>query len=185
MDRCATSRKRCASPKPHSRETSAGTTPSQSSMDRSALSQNGAAWRSATSSACTSSTSPISSSRCWQPSRLARAHRCSQIQSAKAGFARYAWFQRLADPGPGATELHGIVRLEAAADVGFDVARGLANAATTWLPKTAPKRARDPRSPQNLLPIGALEQRLRVQLGDARLIRRWIQTLVAKEASYG
>ena len=107
------------------------------------------------------------------------------IQSAKAGFARYAWFQRLADPGPGATELHGIVRLEAAADVGFDVARGLANAATTWLPKTAPKRARDPRSPQNLLPIGALEQRLRVQLGDARLIRRWIQTLVAKEASYG
>ena len=107
------------------------------------------------------------------------------IQSAKAGFSRYAWFQRLAAPGPGATELHGLVRLEVSTDVGLDVARGLADAATVWLPKTAPKRARDPRSPQNLLPIGALEQRLRVQLGDARLIRRWIETLVAKEASHG
>jgi hypothetical protein len=105
------------------------------------------------------------------------------IQSAKAGFSRYAWFQRLAQPGPGATELHGLVRLEIATNVGLETARGLADAATTWLPKTAPKRARDPRSPQNLLPIGALEQRLRVQLGDARLIRRWIETLVAKEAS--
>ncbi len=107
------------------------------------------------------------------------------IRSAKAGFSRYAWFQRLTDPGPGATELHGLVRLEVAGDVGLDVARGLANAATVWLPKTIPKRARDPRSPQNLLPIGALEQRLRVQLGDARLIRRWIETLVATEALHG
>ncbi len=107
------------------------------------------------------------------------------IQSASAGFSRYAWFQRLAAPGPGATELHGLVRLEVSTDVGLAVARGLADAAAAWLPKTAPKRARDPRSPQNLLPIGALEQRLRAQLGDARLIRRWIETLVAKEALHG
>ena len=107
------------------------------------------------------------------------------IQSARAGFARYAWFQRLADPGPGATDLHGLVRLEVASNVGLDVARGLADAATVWLPRTAPTRARDPRSPQNLLPIGALEQQLRVQMGDARLVRRWIETLVAKEAAHG
>ncbi len=107
------------------------------------------------------------------------------IQTAKSGFARYSWFQRLADPGPGATEMHGIVRLEVAANVGVDAARDLANAATAWLPRTAPKRARDPRSPQNLLPIGALEQKLRVALGDARLFRRWIEALVAKEASRG
>jgi len=107
------------------------------------------------------------------------------IQTAKSGFARYSWFQRLADPGPGATEMHGIVRLEVAASVGVDAARDLANAATAWLPRTAPKRARDPRSPQNLLPIGALEQKLRVALGDARLFRRWIEALVAKEASRG
>jgi len=107
------------------------------------------------------------------------------IQAAKSGFSRYAWFQRLADPGPGATELHGLVRLEVAGDVGLDVARRLADAATIWLPRTAPKRARDPRSPQNLLPIGAIEQRMRIRLGDARLFRRWIETLVAKEASRG
>ena len=85
------------------------------------------------------------------------------IQTAKSGFARYSWFQRLAEPGLGATEMHGIVRLEVAANVGVDAARDLANAATRWLPRTAPKRARDPRSPQNLLPIGALEQKLRVR----------------------
>lgn len=107
------------------------------------------------------------------------------IQTTKSGFARYSWFQRLADPGPGATEMHGIVRLEVAANIGVDAARDLANAATAWLPRTAPKRARDPRSPQNLLPIGALEQKLRVALGDARLFRRWIEALVAKEASRG
>ena len=104
------------------------------------------------------------------------------IRSARSGFSRYAWFQRLAFPGPGATELHGLVRLEAAASVGRDIARSLANAATIWLPRIAPKRARDPRSPQNLLPIGALEQKLRARLGDPRLIRRWIEALVAKEA---
>lgn len=107
------------------------------------------------------------------------------IQTAKSGFARYSWFQRLADPGLGATEMHGIVRLEVAANVGIDAARDLANAATAWLPRTAPKRARDPRSPQNLLPIGALEQKLRVALGDARLFRRWIEALVANEVSRG
>jgi len=106
------------------------------------------------------------------------------IRTARSGFARYSWFQRLAEPGAGATDMHGIVRLEVAAAVGIDAARSLANAATRWLPHTAPSRARDPRSPQNLLPIGALERKLRVALGDARLFRRWIEALVAKEASH-
>lgn len=107
------------------------------------------------------------------------------IQTARSGFARYSWFQRLAHPGPGTTELHGIVRLEVAASVGVEAACSLADAATAWLPRTAPKRARDPRSPQNLLPIGALEQKLRAALGDARLFRRWIESLVAREATRG
>ena len=106
------------------------------------------------------------------------------IRSAKSGFSRYAWFQRLAKPAPGATELHGLVRLEVGATATLDTARELADVATEWLPRIAPHRARDPRSPQNLLPIGALEQRLRARLGDARLIRRWIETLVAREAEH-
>ena len=104
------------------------------------------------------------------------------IQSAKAGFLRYAWFQRLEAPSPGATELHGVVRLEAA-NVSPERAARLADAATVWLPRLAPTRARDPRAPQNLLPIGALEQRLRTELGEPLLFRRWIETLIAKEAS--
>ena len=106
------------------------------------------------------------------------------IRSAKSGFSRYAWFQRLAEPAPGATELHGLVRLEVGATAAIDTARQLADAAAARLPRIAPHRARDPRSPQNLLPIGALEQRLRARLGDARLIRRWIETLVAREAEH-
>ena len=107
------------------------------------------------------------------------------IRTAKAGFSRYSWFQRLAEPSLGTTELHGLVRLEVAGNVGLDIARGLADAATTWLPKAAPRRARDPRSPQNLLPIGALEQELRAQLGNTQLIRRWIEDLLAREALHG
>lgn len=104
-----------------------------------------------------------------------------KIQSAKSGFVRYAWFQRLESPFLGATEMHGVVRLETAVGE-VDRARRLADAATVWLPRLAPTRARDPRAPQNLLPIGALEQRLRAQLGEPRLSRRWIETLIAKEA---
>ena len=104
------------------------------------------------------------------------------IRGDRSGFSRYSWFQRLSDPAHGAVELHGLVRLEVGASAGADAARRLADAATAWLPGIAPQRSRDPRSPQNLLPIGALEQQLRARLGDARLIRRWIEALVAKEA---
>lgn len=107
------------------------------------------------------------------------------IQSQGSGLARFSWFQRLASPGPGASELHGLVRLEASVTLGLEMARLLADSAAHWLPKVAPSRARDPRSPQNLLPIGALERRLRVLSGDAALVRRWIEVLVAKESSHG
>jgi uncharacterized protein len=108
-----------------------------------------------------------------------------RIRPEGSGFVRYSWFQRLAEPGPGASDLHGLVRLEASAKLGLEVAKELANAATVWLPRVAPPRARDPRSPQNLLPIGALERKLRAASGDAALMRRWIETLVVQEALHG
>ncbi len=107
------------------------------------------------------------------------------IKTAKAGFDRLSWFQRLDSPGPGIAELHGIVRLEVTAKVGTLAAAKLADSATAWLPQTAPTRGRDPRSPQNLLPIGALEQKLKACMGDVQLYRRWIETLVAQEALHG
>jgi hypothetical protein len=106
------------------------------------------------------------------------------IRSRGRGFDRLAWFLRLAAVLPGESELHGLVRLEVAQSVGAPGARFLADLTTVLLPGFAPPRARDPRSPQNLLPIGALEQHLRHALGDQRLLRRWIQTLVAREATH-
>jgi hypothetical protein len=106
------------------------------------------------------------------------------IRSQGRRFNRLAWFLRLAAVLPGESELHGLVRLEVAESVGAAGARFLADLTTVLLPRFAPSRARDPRAPQNLLPIGALEQKLRHALGDQRLVRRWIQTLVAREATH-
>jgi len=100
-----------------------------------------------------------------------------------ARFARYSWFLRLARPHRIDADLAGLVRLEVAASVGKLAALRLAGACAAFLPRFAPSRGRDPRAPQNLLPIGALESHLRHLLGDPRLIRRQIQALVAAEAA--
>lgn len=96
-------------------------------------------------------------------------------------FARYSWFVRLAPPRPGDSDLAGIVRLEVSESVGLAAARRLADATARALPRFAPSRGRDPRAPQNLLPIGALESHLRRRLGDPRLIRRRLADLIALE----
>lgn len=97
-------------------------------------------------------------------------------------FGRYSWFVRLAPPGSGDSELAGLARLEVSESLGVDSARRLADATAHTLVAFAPGRGRDPRSPQNLLPIGALESQLRRLLGDARLIRRNVESLIARES---
>jgi hypothetical protein len=106
------------------------------------------------------------------------------IRAQNQRFARLAWFLRLVPVLPGESDLHALVRLEVAESVGCDRARFLADLTAVLLPRFAPSRSRDPRSPQNLLPIGALEQQLRHALGDQLLVRRWIETLVAREAMH-
>lgn len=103
---------------------------------------------------------------------------------ASRRFARYSWFLRLAWPRAADSDLAGIVRLEVSDAVGGEEARRLADATAAVLPGFAPSRSRDPRAPQNLLPIGALEAQLRRRLGDARLIRRRIESLLAREVSH-
>jgi hypothetical protein len=99
-------------------------------------------------------------------------------------FARFSWFMRLAPRGIADSDLSGIVRLEVPEVTGLEAARRLADATAALLPRFAPTRARDPRAPQNLLPIGALEGQLRRRLGDARLLRRQIESLIAQEAAH-
>ena len=101
-------------------------------------------------------------------------------------FARYSWFARIAEPKIGDSPMSGIVRLEVSAGAAdLDAARALADAAASALPQFIPTRARDPRAPQNVLPIGALESYLRRRMGDAVLLRRHIETVIRREASRG
>jgi hypothetical protein len=102
---------------------------------------------------------------------------------SRSRFARYAWFARLADPARADSSYAGVVRLEVPDAIGADAARLIADTTTAVLPRLVPSRARDPRAPQNLLPIGALESRLRHRLGDAQLVRRQIEALIAGEAT--
>jgi hypothetical protein len=99
---------------------------------------------------------------------------------APTRFARYSWFLRLATPHAADSDLAGLVRLEVSACIGKEAALRLADATALTLPRFAPGRGRDPRSPQNLLPIGALESHLRRSLGDPRLIRRKIGARLAE-----
>lgn len=98
-------------------------------------------------------------------------------------FSRYSWFVRLGPRLPIESDFTGLVRLEVSGTVGKEEAVRLADLLTTVLPRFVPSRTRDPRAPQNLVPIGALEQHLRRGLGDARLIHRRLATRLAQESA--
>jgi hypothetical protein len=96
---------------------------------------------------------------------------------------RYSWYLRLGNAGPAEHELAGIVRLECASQSGIAAAKAIANRTAALLMRFASTRARDPRSPQNLVPIGGLEAMLRHRLGDRALVRRAILAALTREAA--
>lgn len=91
------------------------------------------------------------------------------------GQDRTAWFLRIADLGAHFHTLSGIVRLEAPGVLPLAEAARLADQCALTLPRFASSPARDPRAPQNLTPVGALEDLLTRRLGD----RHWIRRLIA------
>ncbi len=95
-------------------------------------------------------------------------------------FPVLSWFLRIGTPVAGESELTGLVRVEVSERVGLAEARRLADVAAKVLPSLIPGRGRDPRAPQNLLPIGALESHLRRCMGDGRLVRRHVQSFLAR-----
>ena len=99
-------------------------------------------------------------------------------------FARYSWFIRIAERLRVESDMTGLVRLEVAEGLGVEEAIRLADLTTVTIPRFVPSRSRDPRSPQNLVPIGALETHLRRSLGDTRLIHRRLASLIARELSH-
>ncbi|MDA1010911.1 MAG: DNA double-strand break repair nuclease NurA [Chloroflexi bacterium] len=98
---------------------------------------------------------------------------------------RYSWFVRLPAPGPHVHHLGGVLRLECSSSLTVERARELADQTATLLPRLASSPVRDPRAPQNLTPVGALEGHLTHLLGDRRLIHRLLATSIADEVNGG
>ncbi|MGI5244472.1 hypothetical protein [Dactylosporangium sp. CA-139066] len=90
---------------------------------------------------------------------------------------RFAWYLRL--PGPAGAPWSGIVRAECSADLEPGAAVALAGLSAVTLPRFASQAYKDPRAPQNLVPIAGLERKLRAMLGDARLLHRALARVAA------
>lgn len=82
----------------------------------------------------------------------------------------YSWYLRL--PGRAGAPWAGIVRIECSVECTVTQAVTLADLSMVTLPRFASSPYKDPRAPQNLVPIAGLERRLRALLGDARLLHR-------------
>ncbi len=108
---------------------------------------------------------------------LAAGERTPLFLIDSAFLPRYSWYLRLADL-PGGHSWTGIVRCEVAAAIGVTRAVEVAGSTAALLPSLASERHIDPRAPQNLVPISALERELRRRMGDQNLARRALLTAV-------
>ncbi len=99
------------------------------------------------------------------------------------GQPRYSWYLRTAQLGEAYHTMTGVVRLEAPGELSLDDAVKLADETALALPRLASTPMRDPRAPQNLTPVGALEARLTHRLGDRRWVRRLITRDLARDAA--
>jgi hypothetical protein len=93
------------------------------------------------------------------------------------GWHCYTWYVRL--PGGSGAPWSGLVRAECAIGLPVRSAVALADLSVVTLPRFAATAYKDPRAPQNLIPIAGLEHRLRALLGDARLLHRTLSRAAA------
>ena len=99
-----------------------------------------------------------------------------------AGYKRYSWYVRLATL-PGGHSWTGIVRCEASGSHPTEHVVTMADRTAAVLPTVASSAHLDPRAPQNLVPIAALERELRHRMGDRGLVYRALREAVMREAS--
>jgi hypothetical protein len=90
---------------------------------------------------------------------------------------RNSWYLQL--PGTAGVPWSGIVRLECSADLPRAEVVRLADLTARLLPPLASVPHKDPRAPQNLVPIGGLERELRHRLGDQQLLYRSLRAAAA------
>jgi hypothetical protein len=96
----------------------------------------------------------------------------------------YSWYLKSGDSQHlpqhlGYHDLYGIVRLELSSEIPLEKAKEIANQTCHLIPYYASHPSRDPRAPQNLAPVGALERELGRRMGDATLIKRRLQNFLA------
>lgn len=95
---------------------------------------------------------------------------------------RYAWYTRLVSSRPAWHDHAGLVRCEVRAGVGLDGAMKLSDRVSALLPGFAGRPA-DPRFPQNLAPVSALEAWLQHRMGHRGLIRRALTAWLTERAA--
>ncbi len=96
---------------------------------------------------------------------------------------RYAWYTRLAELRPPWHDHAGLVRCEVRAGIGLDEAVAIADRVTALLPRYR-GRPSDPRTPQNLAPVAALEGWLQHRMGHRAIVRRALtEALVLAEGA--
>jgi hypothetical protein len=96
-------------------------------------------------------------------------------------YPRYSWYQRLANL-PGGHSWTGVVRCEVSSALPIDRARAIADRTAAILQLVGSEAHIDPRAPQNLVPIAALERELRRSLGDPSFVYRALRSAVAAAA---
>jgi hypothetical protein len=80
-------------------------------------------------------------------------------------------------------DLHGIIRIDLDGGVPLDRAKAIADQSTYLIPQYASHPTRDPRAPQNLTPVGALEKELGRRMGSRELISRRLREFLASSAN--
>jgi uncharacterized protein len=97
-------------------------------------------------------------------------------------YTRYSWYVRLAIL-EGGHSWTGVVRCEASGRLPRETAMMIADRTAALLPVVASEPHVDPRAPQNLVPIGALERELRHRMGDRGIVYRALREAVMERAA--
>jgi hypothetical protein len=79
-------------------------------------------------------------------------------------------------------DLHGIIRIDLDGAIPLERAKVIADQSTYLIPQYASHPIRDPRAPQNLTPVGALEKELGRRMGSRELISRRLRDFLAESA---
>jgi hypothetical protein len=112
---------------------------------------------------------------------LPAGHRTPLFTIGEARFRRYSWYLRLVPRGRGHSWA-AIARCEASAALPLAAVTTIADRSAAVLPLVGSALHIDPRAPQNLVPIAALERDLRHRLGEPGLVLRALRTALEAAA---